>query len=238
MLCGSHTFAWRNKHDVVRSFEKAIKAAAVHPQWQQNGLDSINMDTFLQLLQMQLGSSPDSDAYRQTRRLPDLLDMSYDMRNWKSTDPRDKFNALMGLASKSHGVIMEVDYTKSVEEVYHELEQLMLSKQVRQSAEPSAELEDDTTEEAETQAGSTSVCSSVDDVEGRQSQRPRSAGPHLEEDQRQILLNHVERTLERTRQLMSAGNLGRAAALMARTAQDIRQCADTKEQASDIGHTS
>ncbi|KAK5128435.1 hypothetical protein LTR85_003103 [Meristemomyces frigidus] len=277
MVCGSHKFAWINDQETVRSFERSIKAAALQPQWQQQqGLEDINIDLFLQLLQMQLASGPGSDSYRDSRPLPDLLDMAYEMRHRASVDPRDRLYALLGMASKSHGVVMEVDYSKSVEEVYQDFEKLMLSKTRRRAKappEPERERSSGTfrlqssklpsEEESRDEAGNDFLnCSSTteaeeddelasvngvaggveptvcgasphsrgSEVDECQSPRPGEAGVCPEDQQRHIIANHIELTMERTSQLAKIGSLGRAAALVAQLAQDIRQCADTMEQ--------
>lgn len=54
------------------------------------------------------------------QEMPDLLDVAYQMRHRRSTDPRDKVFALAGVAGRD-GEVFEVDYGQSMEEISRRL---------------------------------------------------------------------------------------------------------------------
>jgi hypothetical protein len=57
-----------------------------------------------------------------------LLDLLHDCRIFEATDPRDKVYGLLGIAPPdSEAISVEVDYCKSVEEVYEDLARVILS---------------------------------------------------------------------------------------------------------------
>jgi hypothetical protein len=57
-----------------------------------------------------------------------LLDLLHDCRIFEATDPRDKVYGLLGVAPPdSEATSVQVDYSKSVEEVYEDLARLILS---------------------------------------------------------------------------------------------------------------
>jgi hypothetical protein len=57
-----------------------------------------------------------------------LLDLLHDCRIFEATDPRDKVYGLLGIAPPdSEATSVQVDYSKSVEEVYEDLANLILS---------------------------------------------------------------------------------------------------------------
>jgi hypothetical protein len=51
----------------------------------------------------------------------DILDIAYSTRHRKSSDPRDKLFAIMGLVDQSDGSFLRPDYNMKVEEVFERL---------------------------------------------------------------------------------------------------------------------
>lgn len=118
MSCGPHHISWSNQIRPVLSFLRTIKIAVTSPQWQAMGLNNIDMDFLLGLLQSQLESGPDADLWANRSRMPDLLELAYSMRNRNATDLRDRIYALLGIANAENQIIP--DYLKSAEDTYDE----------------------------------------------------------------------------------------------------------------------
>ncbi|KAK4569588.1 hypothetical protein LTR86_003351 [Recurvomyces mirabilis] len=125
MSCGTHQVAWRNDPATVRGIQRSIKLAAISPQWAAAGLEQIDMDLFLQLLQLQLESGPLSKDQQPVRSAPDLLDVAYELRHRHVTEPRDRYYAILGVASRTTGQNMTVDYMMPVEDVHARVQRLV-----------------------------------------------------------------------------------------------------------------
>jgi hypothetical protein len=120
MMCGIDSFQWENDPNQVLKFMQRIKYAAISPQWERAGLSQVNLDLFLQLLNLQM-----QHIERQRREIlrpaPDILDIAYETRHRKATDPRDKLFAIMGLVDQSDESFFRPDYSLNIEEVFKEL---------------------------------------------------------------------------------------------------------------------
>ncbi|KAI9857986.1 MAG: hypothetical protein M1813_007956 [Trichoglossum hirsutum] len=120
VMCGKDSFEWTNDPIRVRKLMRRIKFAAISPQWERAGLSQIDLKKFLDLLDLQMRHI-ERERNQNFRRPPDILDVAFDMRHRKSTDPRDKIFALMGLVDQSNRVIFRPDYSLPVEEMFQKL---------------------------------------------------------------------------------------------------------------------
>ncbi|CAO2652387.1 Nn.00g006700.m01.CDS01, partial [Neocucurbitaria sp. VM-36] len=123
MTCGRQTLSWNNSIGSVHNFIKLMKFAVISPQWGRAGLQGIDMDVLLQLLDLQVGQQLDKPFILTSDRVPkDLIDHAYEMRDKLSSDPRDKIFALLGL-SEGHPMLSDfhVDYSVSVDETFQRL---------------------------------------------------------------------------------------------------------------------
>ncbi|EME40500.1 hypothetical protein DOTSEDRAFT_74160 [Dothistroma septosporum NZE10] len=121
MLCGSHELVWQNNCIRPFNFIRAVKLAVLSPQWQEAGLEEVEMDTLLGMLQMQLDSGPLSHVWSQRSKAVDLLEIAYATRHRKTTDVRDRIFSLVGMVGHSDGVDADTvvpDYSLSAEEAY------------------------------------------------------------------------------------------------------------------------
>ncbi|KAK3071913.1 hypothetical protein LTR53_007790 [Teratosphaeriaceae sp. CCFEE 6253] len=120
LACGSHSIQWRNTAAIVRRFERSVKLAGISPQWQALGLP--DLDSLLQLLQLQLSTGPEAALYKQMQPRQGLLDVLYSMRHRQVSDPRDRYYALLGLTERNGvGRLLQIDYLQPVEEVYRQV---------------------------------------------------------------------------------------------------------------------
>jgi hypothetical protein len=117
MTCGNDSFQWENNPSQILKFMRRIKYAAISPQWEQAGLSQVNMDIFLQLLDLQV-THIERQRGEVLRPAPDILDIAYSTRHRKSTDRRDKLFAIMGLVDQSDKSFFRPDYNMNVEEVF------------------------------------------------------------------------------------------------------------------------
>lgn len=125
LVCGSHRIEWSSTVQIVSSFVRAIKLAVVSPQWRELGLETASFDPLLQVLGLQLESGPEHHIWRREQPAPDLLDLAYDLRERKATDPRDRLYALASLRPSVDGRRLIADYSKTVEVVYSEFDDIM-----------------------------------------------------------------------------------------------------------------
>lgn len=117
MTCGNDSFQWENNPSQILKFMRRIKYAAISPQWEQAGLSQVNMDIFLQLLDLQV-QHIERQRGEVLRPAPDILDIAYSTRHRKATDRRDKLFAIMGLVDQSDESFFRPDYNMNVEEVF------------------------------------------------------------------------------------------------------------------------
>lgn len=96
--------------------------ACILPEWRNRGLNTIEMRPLLDLLDLQ--TSQRLDRHVVTSRLtPDILDLAYDLRHRRSTDPRDKIFSLIGLVEDTAPrELIQPDYSLSLDEMYEILE--------------------------------------------------------------------------------------------------------------------
>ena len=128
MQCGQFKLSWLNKRDKVLGFTRAIKAAAISPEWKSAGMNDVDMDLLLNLLQRQLENGPEKDLYSRTRQPPDLLDISYEMRHRQAGDPRDRIIALLGLVDEQTRRQLAPDYSMTVGQTHRRFEEALLTK--------------------------------------------------------------------------------------------------------------
>lgn len=123
LTCGRHTLSWTNGVHSTQNFIKMIKFAVISPQWLRAGLQDIDMDPLLQLLDLQVGEMLDKRRHGSSLRGPqNLVDHAYTMRDKLCADPRDKIFALVGLSEDDSMLAeFEVDYHMSVDETYQKL---------------------------------------------------------------------------------------------------------------------
>lgn len=120
MMCGNDSLQWSNDPIQVRKFIRRIKYAAISPQWEQAGLSQLNLGFFLQVLNMQMQHI--ERQHGMSFMLPlDILDVAFEMRHRKATDPRDKLFAVMGLVDGNLGGILQSNYSMGVETVFQNL---------------------------------------------------------------------------------------------------------------------
>jgi len=120
MTCGNDSFQWENDPNQVLKFIRRIKYATISPQWERAGLSQVNLDIFLQVLNLQM-QHLERQRRENLRPALDILDIAYDIRHRKATDPRDKIFAIMGLVDQNDKAFLRPDYMMSVEEVFKEL---------------------------------------------------------------------------------------------------------------------
>ncbi|KAH8591916.1 heterokaryon incompatibility protein-domain-containing protein [Bisporella sp. PMI_857] len=120
MVCGKDSFQWGNDPNQILKFMRRIKYATISPQWERAGLSQLNMDHFLQLLDLQLQHI--QCQHRKTLRpVADILDIMYSTRQRKATDPQDKLCAILGLVDQSDEYFFRPGYTLNIEEVFKRL---------------------------------------------------------------------------------------------------------------------
>lgn len=230
LVCGDHHLGWMNEPEIVFPFMRRLKAAAISPQWRSTGVETCRVEVLIDLLQMQLDTGPHSATWEERRPALDLLDIAYEARDKKSTDPRDRIFALLSLANRTKQSEIRADYTLSVEEVHRQMEFQLLSSSSNDRIHdtdtlfPSnhrdqASVEDQALLDAERDAWLSVDSPAVADI----TPRPNPpADPQLD-----ILLNDLTTTFQRTQQLIGNGGHARAACLLESLARDVRSCADT-----------
>lgn len=123
LSCGRDRIEWEsNNFSVVRRFVRMIKYAEILPEWTQLGLDTVNMRPLLEMLDFQDAHQFSKPWGSCSRSSPDLLDLAYNMRYKKCSDPRDKIFGIWGLVDYlDHLEGFKVDYSMTVKEVFQEL---------------------------------------------------------------------------------------------------------------------
>jgi len=120
MICGYDSFSWTNEPVKIRRFMRMIKAAAISPQWEFANLSRIEMDEFLQLLELQLRHI-ERVRRESFQKSPDILDVAYDTRHRQCTDPRDRLYAVMGLVDSADSKMFVPDYNLPVGETFQHM---------------------------------------------------------------------------------------------------------------------
>ena len=123
LLCGQDCVSWQSINPfAVRHFIRMIQYAEILPEWADLGLDRINMQPLLEILDFQDATQFTKSSGSCDRQAPDLLDLAHKMRHKKCSDPRDKIFGLWGLVEYLESMKdFKLDYRMSVAEVYGEL---------------------------------------------------------------------------------------------------------------------
>ncbi|KAN0104774.1 HET domain containing protein [Hyaloscypha variabilis] len=122
-VCGRDCVQWQStNHIAVRCFIRMIKYAEILPQWTQLGLDTVNMRPLLEMLDFQDANQFSKPWGSCDRAAPDLLDLAYNLRYKKCSDPRDKIFGIWGMVDHlGHLEDFKLDYSMTVTQVYEEL---------------------------------------------------------------------------------------------------------------------
>jgi hypothetical protein len=91
------------------------------------------MEAFLQIIQRQLENGPEGPAYKANLPPLDLLDVAYEVRDKQCTHLRDKIFAMLGFADKETRKRLQPDYTMSIEDIYRQFEEVLLSRQSKRN---------------------------------------------------------------------------------------------------------
>jgi hypothetical protein len=121
MMCGKDSFSSTNDPVQVRKFTQRIKYAAISPQWDQAGLNEVNIGCLVQVLNLQMQHIERKTKNKIFTVPPDILDIAFEIRHRNATDRRDKLFAIMGLVDQSNGSILQPDYSMNVEMVFQQL---------------------------------------------------------------------------------------------------------------------
>ncbi len=123
LLCGQDCVPWEStKTSAVRHFTRMIKYAEILPEWTDLGLNDIDMQPLLEILDFQDANQSNKPWGRCDRQAPDLLDLAHKMRHKKCSDPRDKIFGLWGLVDYLASMEdFKLGYGMTVAEVYTEL---------------------------------------------------------------------------------------------------------------------
>jgi Heterokaryon incompatibility protein (HET) len=130
LLCGRDCVEWQSTNFIaVRCFTRMIKYAEILPEWTQSGLDKVNMRPLLEMLDFQDANQFSKPWGSCDRAAPDLLDIAYNMRYKKCTDPRDKIFGIWGMVNYlSHLEDFKLDYGMTVTQVYEEVARVSFSQ--------------------------------------------------------------------------------------------------------------
>lgn len=126
LQCGHDVFEWKSSNFIVVSrFMRIIKFAEILPEWAQRGLDKVDMQPLLDLLDLQIGNQLDKSWGGSNRMARDLLDVAYDMRRKSCADPRDKVFGVLGMVDHLYNLEdFKPDYTMTVDQVFEALEKI------------------------------------------------------------------------------------------------------------------
>lgn len=128
LVCGEHQVGWTSSNcNEVRVFSRMIKYAELLPRWTQMGLNAVDLQPLLEMLDVQIGNELDRSHGGTHRLAPDILDIAYTMRYKQCKDPRDKVYGVYGVPP--HMIVFDaekypVDYNLTTEEVYEALGEL------------------------------------------------------------------------------------------------------------------
>lgn len=126
LICGRHEVKWRSSDSMaVRRFMRMIKFAELSPQWEQMGLGIVDMQPFINMLDIQIGNQLDKSSGGTLRRAPDLLDVAHSMRHKACADPHDKLFGIYGLLEGTWALEdFKPDYNMTVAQMYEALAEL------------------------------------------------------------------------------------------------------------------
>ena len=130
LLCGQDCVEWQSTNCIaVRCFIRMIKYAEILPEWTQLGLGAVNMQPLLEMLDFQDANQVSKPWGSCNRAAPDLLDLAYNMRYKKCTDPRDKIFGIWGMVDYLyHLEDFKLDYGMTVMQVYEEVARVSFSQ--------------------------------------------------------------------------------------------------------------
>jgi hypothetical protein len=123
LICGRDRIKWESTNRIaVRCFVRMIKYAEILPEWTQLGLDTVNMQPLLEMLDFQDANQISKPWGTCDRAAPDILDLAYTMRHKQCTDPRDKVFGIWGMVNYLwHLEKFKMDYSMTVTQVYNEV---------------------------------------------------------------------------------------------------------------------
>jgi hypothetical protein len=121
LFCGQDCVEWPSTIR-VRCFIRMIKSAEILPKWTQLGLNVVDMRPLLEMLDFQDANQFSRPWGSCDRPAPDLLDLAYNMRHKKCTDPRDKIFRIWGMVDYLWYLEdFKLDYEMTVTQVYEEV---------------------------------------------------------------------------------------------------------------------
>lgn len=133
LICGRDQVSWSTDSISLRRLKFKIKFAATSPQWERSPLHIVNLGPLLEVVETQLREVEDMTGIRLENN---LLDVVYEFRHRKSTDPRDKIYAMFNLAEGRRVQLDRIgEYSESREEAWERL-----ARAVR-SLDPAAEVQ-------------------------------------------------------------------------------------------------
>lgn len=111
-----HLLVSWNHGAATSKFLTRVKFVQISPTWEYSGLRDVDLQPMVDMLTI---SRLALARKRGVEIKPTIIDVLYDMRHRKSTDPRDMVFALLGLGVDTYGVMAE--YEISREETYWRL---------------------------------------------------------------------------------------------------------------------
>ena len=136
MLCGGGLIVeWPATSHSVSMFIRGLKFAAVTAHWTEKGfagaedlgIRGIDLSGIINLLGQQLQQIQRRQGLPAIGLEPDLLDIAYEVKDKKCTDPRDRLYAITRLALiRCANVKLPVDYTKTLHEVQEDFRRIPL----------------------------------------------------------------------------------------------------------------
>lgn len=123
LICGRHELRWKSNDCIaVSRFVRMTKYAELSPQWGHMGLDSVNMQPLLDMLDTQIGQQLDRAHGGSIRSAPDLLDIAHSMRHKACTDPHDRLFGIFGLLEGTWALDhFKPDHNMTVAQIYEAL---------------------------------------------------------------------------------------------------------------------
>jgi hypothetical protein len=119
LVCGEDQVSWRGDLQTMRSIIFRIKAAAISPYFfSATGYTStLDWSPLLNILETQMRQACRREGVTLRRN---QLDLAFDFRHRHSTDPRDKYFAILGIIENDQGgqLTLVPDYCISLEELH------------------------------------------------------------------------------------------------------------------------
>lgn len=118
LVCGPHSISWSADYRTTKAIVFRIKAAAVSPYFcvQSGYISKLDWDPLLHSLEVQMRQAARREGVTIHRN---QLDLAYDFRHRKSSDPRDRYFAIFNIIENDQGGKLELspDYSISLEEL-------------------------------------------------------------------------------------------------------------------------